>query len=327
MWSAYRRFGGPDLPSNLTGVDFIMDAPYPATVPVPKGSVRLADVMNIMRDYYEGTPFDMTVGMAAGPFGSPDRFGSNKNVTGGGWERTIATHHSIVSLVMEARSWLPDPIGGTLWFAPHAAHTSTYAPFPCGMDTLPASYSNGSGWGVPDKGVAAWANRAVFSAVQVRFKDAMVDLVATRAKLDNASMILQKNTDAAFKAGTTDMQAVGALFSKNADAIVASWWALHDLLIHTVTKDSGYPEWWLTSSDVNYVGGPAAQIVDTPATSVSDSANSSKQTTHTAGSASNANPNPAECVRLVCGGSNSSVVDVACVMRCIEPGNLPGYTL
>lgn len=45
----------------------------------------------------------------------------------GSWERTIGTHHSIVSLVMEARAWLPDAIGGTLWFAPHAAHTSTQA--------------------------------------------------------------------------------------------------------------------------------------------------------------------------------------------------------
>ena len=49
---------------------------------------------------------------AAGPFGSPDRFGgsnSPRETVEGGWERTIGTHHSIVSLVMEARAWLPDP--------------------------------------------------------------------------------------------------------------------------------------------------------------------------------------------------------------------------
>jgi dipeptidase len=61
-----------------------------------------------------------------------------------------------VSLVLEARSWLPDPIGGTLWFAPHAAHTSVYAPFPCGLDELPASYSNASGWG-EEHFVRLWA--------------------------------------------------------------------------------------------------------------------------------------------------------------------------
>ena len=122
-----------------------------------------------MRDYYEGTPFDMTVGMAAGPFGTPDRFGGsntpNQSVVGG-WERTIATHHSIVSLVMEARSWLPDPVGGVVWFAPHAAHTSVYAPFPCGMDVLPASFANGSGWGTVDRGVAAWANSSAASPLR-----------------------------------------------------------------------------------------------------------------------------------------------------------------
>ena len=43
MWSAYCRFGGPALPSNIS--DLVMDAPYPATVPVPRRSVRLEDVM------------------------------------------------------------------------------------------------------------------------------------------------------------------------------------------------------------------------------------------------------------------------------------------
>ena len=29
--------------------------------PAAKGSVHLGDVMAVMRDYYQGTPFDMTV--------------------------------------------------------------------------------------------------------------------------------------------------------------------------------------------------------------------------------------------------------------------------
>ena len=123
----------------------------------------------------------------------------------------LCRHHSIVSLVMEARSWLPDPIGGTLWFAPHAAHTSVYAPFPCGMDVLPATFSNGSGWGnVPPEHapVAAWANRAVFGAVQSNFIAANVSMTAARAVLDNASLALQAQTDAAFKSKSMNMDAI-----------------------------------------------------------------------------------------------------------------------
>ena len=37
-----------------------------------------------------------------------------------------------------------------------------------GMDVLPGSYSNTSGWGEFTRGVAAWANRAVFAAAQVQ---------------------------------------------------------------------------------------------------------------------------------------------------------------
>jgi dipeptidase len=302
MWTAYRRFGGPPLPTDIT--DFIMDAPYPATVPVPKGSVGLQDVMGVMRDYYEGTAFDMTQGMAAGPFGSPDRFGGNKNVTGG-WERTIATHHSIVSLVMEARSWLPDPVGGTLWFAPHAAHTSVYAPFPCGMDVLPASYTNGSGWGTVDSGVAAWANRAVFGAVQARFQDSIKEVVAARTVLDNNSLALQASTDAAVKAGTMSPAAVGALFGRNADAIVAGWWALHNTLIHTATKDCGYPQWWLQAKDVDYSGGPLERGGEGGVGERGVEGGSAQ----------------AECVRSKCasrGGKDPSKVELACVMRCLD---------
>lgn len=303
MWSAYRLFGGPPLPTNFS--DFVMDAPYPATIPVPKRSVRLGDVMGVMRDYYEGTPFDMTVGMAAGPFGAPDRFGgsSTPNQTvAGGWERTIATHHSIVSLVMESRSWLPDPVGGTLWFAPHAAHTAVYAPFPCGMDDLPASFANASGWGSINSGVAAWANRAVFAAVQPRFKDAIVDVVLARSELDNTSLVLQASTDAAFKAGSS-MASVGAVFRAHADVIVSKWWALHDKLIQTANADRGYPAWWLRSEDVGYAkplqpaagGGRATKL---PEDTQSESAR--------------------VCVRSRCAQTSDGQVELDCVLRCLE---------
>ena len=145
MWSAYRRLGSiQSFPARYG--DFVLDGPYPATSRVAEGSVTLAGVMGVMRDYYEGTEFDMTVGMAAGPFGSPDRFGGS-NTPGeaveGRWERTIATHRSICSLVIESRSWLPDAVGGTLWFAPHAAHGSLFVPFSAGAARAPDAYSRG----------------------------------------------------------------------------------------------------------------------------------------------------------------------------------------
>ena len=83
-----------------------------------------------MRDYYEGTPYDLTQGMAAGPFGTPMRWRAGAaSSPAGNFERPIATAKTIVSYVLEVRSWLPPEVGAVLWFAMHAAHTSvTEAP-------------------------------------------------------------------------------------------------------------------------------------------------------------------------------------------------------
>lgn len=257
MWSAYRLLApNQEFPSHYN--DFINDAPYPATAMTTK-KVGLQDVMRVMRDYYQNTSFDMTQGMAAGPFGTPDRWGKGpgeKDVNGT-WERTIAIYRSIVTLVLESRSWLPDPVGGTLWFAPHAAHTSTYAPFPCGMDAIPDSYGNASGWGAINRGVAAWANRYVFNMAQLRFSDAIVDVAAARSTLDNASLALQAASDKAYVAApsTATMVAVSKAFAANADGIVAAWWKLADEIVVKYADGGGhrgYPAWWLASKDVGY---------------------------------------------------------------------------
>jgi hypothetical protein len=83
-------------------------------------------------------------GLAAGAFGSPDRWaaGDGEKAVGGSWERSIATYRSVVSYVLQLRHWLDDNIGGVMWFSFHAAHTSFYVPFPAGMPPsfVPASY-------------------------------------------------------------------------------------------------------------------------------------------------------------------------------------------
>ena len=33
------------------------------------------DIIRILRDHYEGTAYDLTKGIAAGPYGNPNRYG------------------------------------------------------------------------------------------------------------------------------------------------------------------------------------------------------------------------------------------------------------
>ena len=54
-------------------------------VKAPKHSVTREMVMEVLRDHYEGTAYDLTKGMAAGPHGTPNR-GPVKGITGQ-WER------------------------------------------------------------------------------------------------------------------------------------------------------------------------------------------------------------------------------------------------
>merc|ERR1712178_222562 len=76
--------------------------PYPGSLPAPKHSVTAQMVMDVLRDHYEGTAYDLTQGMAAGPFGSPNR-GASAHGTPGLWERAISMHRTSWSYVLEAR--------------------------------------------------------------------------------------------------------------------------------------------------------------------------------------------------------------------------------
>jgi dipeptidase len=145
VWSVYRRVAPSQAfsPDYFRGVDGAED--YPLFIK-PDHRLGVADVMALMRDHYEGTPFDMTKGLDAGPFGSPYRFrGLTWNVDGRAcmWDRAISTQQAGFVTVSQSRRDLPNAVGGVLWFTPDDAYTSCFTPLYCSAKSLPESYVKG----------------------------------------------------------------------------------------------------------------------------------------------------------------------------------------
>ncbi|MCG8578717.1 MAG: C69 family dipeptidase [Bacteroidales bacterium] len=114
----------------------------------PDRKISHRDVMNIMRDHYEGTALDMTKDAGAGPYSKPYRFRPlTWEVDGEKYfnERAIATQQTGFSFVAQMRSWLPAHIGGILWFGVDDAASSVYMPMYAGMTAVPNCLAQGNG--------------------------------------------------------------------------------------------------------------------------------------------------------------------------------------
>lgn len=144
VWSYFRRFN-PEMDKYYDWCVGKSDEPLPLYV-VPEKKVSLKDMQWSMRDHFEGTPFDMTQDVGAGPYHSPYRWRPmDFEVDGKKYcnERAIATQQTGWSFVSQSRDWLPDPVGGILWFGTDDTNTSVYMPFYCGMTQIPEELEHG----------------------------------------------------------------------------------------------------------------------------------------------------------------------------------------
>jgi dipeptidase len=121
---------------------------YPISVR-PDDKVSVAEVLEIFRDAYEGTPYDMTrrltVVNRAGetvksPVANPFMNADLRELLGVERERTIASPYATYLQVTQSRSWLPDPIGGVVWLGYDNPATTPHIPFYIGISQMPESY-------------------------------------------------------------------------------------------------------------------------------------------------------------------------------------------
>lgn len=155
----------------------------------PDKQLDLKDVMGLMRDYYQNTPMDMTQDMGAGPFKSTVRWRPMEwTVDGINYfnERAISTMQTGFSFIAQCRSWLPDPVGGILWFGVDDTYYTVYSPMYCGMTRVPESFAVGNGDMMTFSDDAAfWVFNQVTNFVYTRTSYMTEDLQSKQSELEN----------------------------------------------------------------------------------------------------------------------------------------------
>eukprot|EP01038_Epipyxis_sp_PR26KG_P004851 gene4851-6799_t len=189
MWSIFNTISpSSNFPAEYGNLK--TDKPYPFAVSVEK-PLTSQDVFALMRSWYQGTPYSTSQGLASGSFGTPDRFSNSAEdyqVTGN-WERTIGLYRTSDTFIVQARSWLPNAIGGVTWFGPSAAHYTSFVPILAGMLRAPDCLE--WGWpGVYNLTTSYWAHRSVLNLAQVKFSFMINDIQTAQNKLESDSIKL-----------------------------------------------------------------------------------------------------------------------------------------
>ncbi|MCC6396399.1 MAG: C69 family dipeptidase [Bacteroidetes bacterium] len=165
----------------------------------PDRKLTVHDVMELMRDYFQGTEFDMSKDVGAGPYGCPYRWrpmtwkvDSTEYLN----ERAIATQQTGFSFVAQARSWLPDHIGGIFWFGVDDIYHTVYTPMYCSITRVPHGFAEGNGNMMEFSDDAAfWVFNQVSNLSYTRFDTISVDIRRKQAELEGKYLALTPAID------------------------------------------------------------------------------------------------------------------------------------
>lgn len=263
VWSMFRRVA----PSKNLSTDYVKGVAGAVPMPLwikPDKKLSVHDVMELMRDHFEDSEFDLSVGIGAGPYKLPYRW---RPLT---WEvdsveylneRATATQQTGFSFVSQARSWLPDPIGGIHWFSVDDTYSTVYVPMYCGISRVPKSYAVGTGsfhdftWES-----AFWVFNFVSNYSYLRYSDMSQDVQKVQRLLEGRFLADQPAIDEAALAlyKQSPRLAVDYLTEYSCDqgnAVVKRWKKLGEFLIYKYLDGNvknelgkvthpGYPDSW-----------------------------------------------------------------------------------
>lgn len=243
----------------------------------------------MVRDNYEGTPFDMMNGPEAGPFGDVIRSGPNTRITdpvnGINYDdykatvfpnRAISIWRTAYASIAQSRASVPDQLGVT-WISPNAPHHSSFAPVYASLPSTPLSLTNTTQYKF-DKTKNYWVASVVGNYLSRWFKWTIEDVRVFQKSLEGEIFDAQRKVETAAiksisKGNNKEAENILQNFQTDVgNGLVEKWW---DFFFGTVVSKYrdiykvsrpheenflnapdfiGYDRWW--SEMVGFWGAP-----------------------------------------------------------------------
>ena len=206
----------------------------------PDKKLSVHDVMQLMRDHFEGTPLDMTQDVGAGPFVLPYRWRPMEWKVGEKTyvhERAVSTQQTGYSFVTQSRSWLPGPIGGIFWFGVDDTFTTVYMPMYCGIQALPKPFAKGTAnFGVFTWDSGFWVFNFVANWAYTRYMDMIQDIQPVQREMEGKFLaetpeIEKMALDLFKRSPQTARDYLTAYSVKQGDETYARWKKLGEFLL------------------------------------------------------------------------------------------------
>ena len=203
----------------------------------PDHKLDVHEVMNLMRDHFEGTPMDMSKDPGAGPFACPYRWRPmNWELDGKRYihERATSTQQTGFSFVAQCRSWLPARLGGVLWFGVDDTYSTCYCPMYCGITEIPECFRQGNGSMTEYSPTAAfWLFNRVSNFAYSRYNSMIVDIQKVQNQLETGFISAVANYDQRVKnSSDSEMTILLNDFSnRQAEKMMSEWTKLDNYLL------------------------------------------------------------------------------------------------
>ncbi len=241
VWAIFRRIDpelGKKYERYAQGYDLSLERMPLWIKPDEKLGVR--DVMELMRDHYEDTPLDVRGTVMAGPYNAPYgtrplewEYDSVKYFC----ERPVSTPQTAFSLVSQSRGWLPDEIGGILWFGVDDTYFTCYTPVYTSSTRVAECFAVGNGdFNTYSPTAAFWKFNRVSQAAYAKYSFMAPDIRKRQAELEDKHIRTVQAIDAAasvlYKTSPEEAVEFVTNFSiENAQNMVAQWDKLEAFLL------------------------------------------------------------------------------------------------